>query len=163
MNKKRVKKRLRLLEEVEKNTKINQECLAGKLNMGTGTVNCYINCLTNKGFIKMERIGQWEWKYTLTKEGEKEKARLTRKYIKNSMELYRKTRKKAKNLLSKLKQNNHSSVYITGDDESDLREICFLTALELDMDVVNSEEVTDNKELPELKVKGKKISLATNS
>ena len=163
MNKKGIKKQLCLLEEIEKNPKIKQESLADKLSMGTGTVNWYINCLSEKGFIEMKRVGQWEWKYTITKEGLKEKTRLTKRYIKKSMELYRKTRNRAKSLLTKLKQKDHSSICITGDDECELKEICRLTALEMDMDVVDSEELVDEKSCPELKVEGRKLSLVTSS
>lgn len=153
-------KRLSILEEVEENPEIKQKTLASRLGMGVGTVNWYIKRLSNKGYLKIKRIGQWKWKYILTPEGMKEKARLTKQYIKNSMELYRKTRQKARKLLTKLKDDGRSEVLISGNN--DLAEVCRLTALELGIEVVNPDKTSANEDYPKLEVNGQELTLTKN-
>lgn len=152
-----VEKKLNILQEIEENPEIEQKNLATRLGIGVGTVNWYIKRFSKKGYLKMKRVGQWKWKYILTPRGLKEKARLTKNYIENSMELYRKTRSKAKKLLGQLDQEEDSKVTVTGDNE--LVEVCRLTALELGLEVVSSSETSDH---PELKVDGQDLTLTKN-
>jgi len=149
-----VQKQLGILKEIEQNPEIKQKNIASRLGIGIGTVNWYIKRLSKKGYVKIKRIGQWKWKYILTPEGVTEKARLTKHYIENSMELYRKTRNKAKTLLYRVKQKDHNKVCITGDN--DLVDVCRLTAIEMDINVVDSSK---DKNCPVLKVDGHELTL----
>ncbi len=148
-------KKLNILEELEENPQIKQKDLASRLDIATGTVNWYIKRLASKGFLKVKRISQWQWKYILTPKGMKEKAELTANYIKDSMDLYRKTRSKCRKLLSKVKDRGYQRVYLKG--ETDLVDVCKLTCLEQEVKVLDS----DQKEgkLPELKVVGTDLKL----
>lgn len=153
----KVQKQLGILKEIEQNPEIKQKNIASRLGIGIGTVNWYIKRLSKKGYLKIKRIGQWKWKYILTPEGVSEKARLTKHYIENSMALYRKTRKEAKTFLYRVKQKDHNKVCITGDN--DLVDVCRLTALEMDIDVVDSSK---NQDCPILEVDGHELSLTGN-
>ena len=157
---KSLQKRLDILEEIEENPEIKQKNLATRLGIGVGTVNWYIKRLSKKGYLKMKQIGQWKWKYILTPKGMKEKARLTKNYIENSMDLYRRTRQQARKLLTEVKKDDHSKVIIPGDN--DLAEVCRLTALELDLEVVNSNKSSPEQNYPKLKVDGRELTLITN-
>ena len=147
--------RMEILEKVNQNPEIKQKDLANKLGVGVGTVNWHIKRLANKGFLKMRRMSQWQWKYILTPKGVKEKARLTKNYVKNSMELYRKTRKKSKELLDELESAGHDTVRIKG--ENDLVEVCKLTCCARDVKVKN--DTKEDGRLPLIKVKGKDLEL----
>lgn len=154
-----VTKKLNILEEIEENPEIKQKNLATRLGIGVGTVNWYIKRLSKKGYLKMKRIGQWKWKYILTPKGMREKARLTKNYIEDSMDLYRQTREKARKLLEQLQDDDHSRVLISGDN--DLAEVCRLTALELGLEVVDSDD-PGKENHPKLQVDGRELTLITD-
>lgn len=151
-----IENRLRILEEVRVNPDLKQKGLASRLGLGVGTVNRYIKQLSKKGLIKMKKTGQRQWRYNLTSKGLKEKAKLTKRYIKDSMELYRKTREKAKRILKRVKEN-HEEVFIAGNNE--LAEVCRLTALEMGVDVVELNQVSQQRDCPKLNVSGREFSL----
>lgn len=158
-------RKLNLLEELEKQPEVKQKDLAKRLGIAAGTVNWLIKHLSKKGYIKVKRIGQWRWRYILTPSGFAEKARLTRRYIQNSMELYRKTRQEARQLIAKLHKEGYDSVRLEGDSRNDLMDVCRLTCLEEGIEVFElKQDNTDNPndehdQLPILKIKGRVLSI----
>ena len=144
--------RMKILEQVDREPEIKQADLAKRLGIGVGTVNWHIKRLANKGFLKVKRIGQWQWKYILTPKGMKEKAKITKDYVKNSMQLYRETREEARDLVEKCKEEGYSKIELEG--ENDLVDVCKLTCLEQDVEVEESGD-----EIPVLKVEGRDLRL----
>jgi len=65
-----------------------------------------------------------------------EKTRLTRAYVRNSMQLYWETKKTAQDLLQEVKQAGYKKVRIEGDN--DLVDVCRLTCMEQGITVVSS-------------------------
>ena len=118
-----------------------------------GTVNWLLKRLVSKGYVKVRRIGRWQWRYLVTPRGLAEKARLTRQYLQSSMRLYRETRKEAQKLIAVLKRNGHNQIWLDGDAENDVLDICRLTCLEQGVKVVDVER----DGLPLLRVSGRKI------
>ncbi|HID56349.1 TPA: hypothetical protein EYP37_07455 [Candidatus Poribacteria bacterium] len=108
----------------------------------------------------MKKIGRWRWSYLLTPQGMAEKARLTRAYIQQSMQLYRETREEARRLLQKVKRAGYDRVQIEGDAKNDLVDVCRLTCLEQGVEVVNPVRGKEQKDkVPVLHVDGRTLSL----
>lgn len=152
-------KMLEILEHLDEDPEVKQADLASRLGIGVGTVNWHIKRLTNKGLVKIKRIGQWSWRYILTPKGMKEKARLTKNYISNSMELYRETRAEAQKLLQEARGEGYERIGIKGGN--DLVDVCRLTSIEEGLEVVDSDIPQDYEEedLPIIEIDGRELTL----
>jgi len=142
---------LTLLEQIERDPDVTQASLATQLGVAVGTVNWHIKRLIEKGALKVKRAERKKLRYIITPEGIALRARLTVDYIEHSFNLYRKTRQRAKEQLSKVKQAGYSKVRLIG--EGDVADICRLSCLEQDVAIVQDGNV------PILEVKGFKILL----
>ena len=80
----------KLIKELAANPSHTQRSLAEKLNVSLGKVNYMLSGLMEKGIIKVSRLkrepGKIRWQYILTPEGMKEKARITKRYLKQRLE-----------------------------------------------------------------------------
>ena len=152
---------LKLLEALAEEPEIRQIDLAAQLGVAVGTVNWLLKRLAAKGYVKVKRIGRWRWRYLLTPQGFAEKARLTQRYLQNSMRLYRQTRQEAQRLLSELRERGYTQVYVEGDSGNDLVDVCRLTCLEHGVKVIESARGRTSEEegLPVLRVDGQELSL----
>ena len=136
MEKKTVlEKQALILKEIEEKPVTTQADLASKLGVATGTVNWHLKRLSAKGYVKMKRIGHWQWHYLLTPKGMAEKTRLVEAYIQRSMKLYRETREKSRRLLAEVRGAGYVRVGIEG--HGDLVDVCSLTCLEHGVEVVS--------------------------
>jgi len=151
---------LELLEALAENPEARQVDLATRLGVAVGTVNWLLKRLTTKGYIKVKRIGQWRWRYLVTPRGFAEKARLTQRYLQNSMRLYRKTRQEAQQLLSDLRKNGYDQVCLEGGQENDLLDVCRLTCLEQEIAIAKTGNPLANGGVPTLRVVGQELTLA---
>jgi predicted transcriptional regulator len=140
-----------LLEQIEHNPDITQASLAAQLGVAVGTVNWHIKRLISKGYVKAKRAQRKKLRYIITPEGLAFRAKLTVNYVENSMHLYRRTRKRVKELLTDVRTAGFDEVQI--DDNGDLGEICRLTCLEEGIAVV------DQSNSPILVVRGWKVYL----
>ncbi|MFQ6117733.1 MAG: winged helix-turn-helix transcriptional regulator, partial [Candidatus Bipolaricaulia bacterium] len=93
---------LQLLEVLAEEPVVRQADLAARLGIAVGTVNWLLKRLVAKGYVKVKKIGRWRWRYLLTPRGFAEKARLTQRYLQDSMSLYRQTRREVRRLLAEL-------------------------------------------------------------
>jgi len=119
---------LKLLEALEAEPEARQADLARRLGLAVGTVNWLLKRLAAKGYIKIQRIGRWHWRYLLTPRGVREKSRLLAQYVRDSLALYRQTREEAQRLLGQIRDAGYSRVRLEGEGE--LLDIVRLTALE---------------------------------
>lgn len=144
-----------LLEYIEQDPDISQASLANQLGVAVGTVNWHLKRLVTKGYVKVKRAQRKKLRYIITPEGISLRARLTVEYVERSLNLYRNTRKTVISLIDELRSNGYDSVFIsnmnTGPD--DLADICRLTCLEQDIDLV------DYPQTPRFEIKGMKIKL----
>jgi len=145
---------LELLEALAEDPEARQVDLATRLGVAVGTVNWLLKRLATKGYIKVKRIGRWQWHYLVTPRGFAEKARLTQQYLQQSMHLYRDTRQEARRLLQELKERGYDKVGIEGDPKNDLVDVCRLTCLEEGIEQANTEE----ESAPVLLVGGRELS-----
>jgi len=144
---------LKLLEAIEEEPEARQIDLAARVGVAVGTVNWLLKRLAAKGYVKVRRIGRWRWRYLLTPKGFAEKARLTQRYLQESMRLYRETRQEARSMLAKIRKKGYNQVRIEGDPGSDLVDVCRLTCLEQGITIV------DSNEAPLLRVAGRELVL----
>ena len=85
---------IRLLNIIQDNPEISQRDLARTIGISIGKTNYIIKALINKGIIKTQRLlnskNKWAYRYLLTPEGIKEKARITREFVKRKIKEYEK-------------------------------------------------------------------------
>lgn len=80
---------LKLLEALSTEESPTQRELARRLNVSVGLVNSFLKRLAKKGYMKVTTIPANRVRYLLTKEGFREKSRLTYEYLHYSLEFYR--------------------------------------------------------------------------
>ena len=149
----RVEQDLRILEQIERNPDVTQADLAGRLGVAVGSVNWYLKRLINKGYVKVRQMQRRRLRYLITPQGIAEKARLTASFMEVSMRLYRETREAAKQYLIEIRQAGYGEVHVEGDN--DLTEVCYLTCLEQDMQVVDAPQSLT----PTLRIEGMELHL----
>jgi len=142
---------LTLLEQIERDPDVTQASLATQLGVAVGTVNWHLRRLIDKGYVKVKRAERKKLRYIITPEGIALRARLTVDYIERSFDLYRRTRQRVKSLLDEVKKAGFERVRLVG--EGDVADICRLSCLEQEIEIVNDENV------PVLEVKGFKVNL----
>ena len=152
-----VENEFQLLEALAASPETTQADLAAQVGVAIGTVNWYLKRWSKKGYVKVSRIGRWQWSYLLTPEGIARKATLAAKYVEASLSLYRRTRSEAQRLLVEVKLAGYDVVVLTGDGE--IAEICRLTCLELGVQRWESTDGRQNSQLPQLGVDGAKLAL----
>ena len=85
---------VKLLKIIQDNPEISQRDLAKTIGISIGKTNYIIKALINKGIIKTQRFlnskNKWAYRYLLTPKGIKEKARITREFVKRKIEEYEK-------------------------------------------------------------------------
>jgi len=148
---------LGLLEALAERPDVRQVDLARRIGVAVGTVNWLLKRLSAKGYVKVQRIGRWQWRYLLTPSGVRVKTRLTRQYLETSFRVYRKTREEAQALLGELKRAGHETVGIDSSGWNDLLDIYKLTCAELGITVVERED----GRLPTLRMREWKVVLET--
>jgi len=108
---KNLKETIKLLEHIHENPKATQRELVDKLDISLGKVNFLISALTDRGLIKLERFKSSKKKrayiYILTPKGLREKAIITRKFLKNKIEEYEHLKKEIKVLKNQIENDQH--------------------------------------------------------
>ncbi len=145
---------LELLEVLSKEPEARQVDLAARLGVAVGTVNWHLKRFAAKGYIKVKRIGRWQWGYILTPKGVAEKARLTMSYVRSSMSLYREVRERSQFLVQQVRRAGYGEVVLEG--EGDLVDVCRLTCLEQGVRPLTNHK---EKDVPGLLVQGREIVL----
>jgi len=154
---------LHLLEQIESDPDITQVTLKERLDVAVGTVNWHLKRLVSKGYVKVKRAQRRKLRYIITPEGIALRTHLTVNYIETSMDLYRRTRQRVRELLVQVKQAGFESVCVEG--EGDIADICRLTCLEQGIRTVEkaalASSATDEltRETPVLEVRGMKVIL----
>jgi len=125
---------LNLLNQITNDPDATQANLAGQLGVAVGTVNWHLKRLVAKGYVKVRRAQRHKLHYIITPEGIALRARLTILYIQNSFSLYRQTRTQVLDLLAQARRMGFQGVRLDG--EGDVAEVCRLTCLEQDIEIV---------------------------
>ncbi len=85
---------IKLLNLIYKNPEQSQRDLSESIGISVGKTNYVIKALIDKGIIKTQRFlnskNKWGYRYLLTPKGLKEKAIITREFVKRKMAEYEK-------------------------------------------------------------------------
>ena len=117
-----------LLNEIAQDSLVTQANLSKRLGMAVGSVNWYIKRLIKRGYVKVSHLDRTRLQYDLTPEGMSVFTERAVQYAKDSLAIYKNFRQMAQEVVSELKQNGVSQVYLEGDDE--IMDIMRLTCLE---------------------------------
>ena len=146
---------LGILETIESDPDATQASIAGQLNVAVGTVNWHLKRLAEKGYVKIQHCERRKLKYIITPEGIALRARLTLDYIHSSFELYRLIRERMSVVLEYCARDSYNTVYIDGG--GDVRDICRLTCMERNVNVVDN----DSPDIPTVRIVGLKLFYLT--
>ena len=146
---------LTLLENIENDPDVNQSTLATQLGVAVGTVNWHLKRLISKGYVKVMRAERKKLRYIITPEGIALRARLAIDYVERSFTLYRRVRTRVRDAVVQVQKAGYNSIRIVG--KGDVADICRLTCLEQEIEVVT------DKNVPALVVDGFKVTLKMDS
>ncbi len=141
---------LALLEHITVDPDATQATLASQLGVAVGTINWHLKRLIDKGYVKVRRAERRKLRYIITPEGIALRASLAYDYIQTSMRLYRLVRERSLKAIQQLRKSGFNQVRIVGDGE--VAEICRLTCLEQNIDIVENDEKTPIFRIAELKI-----------
>lgn len=117
---------LKLLNKVEEKSDISQRHLASELGIALGLTNSYLNRCARKGLIRIRGKSPRRYLYFLTPKGFTEKAKLSSRYLANSLVFYRTSADEFRGLFSKYDQKKSVEIILSG--LSDLAEIAILVS-----------------------------------
>ena len=139
-----------LLEQITVDPDATQATLASQLGVAVGTINWHIKRLIDKGYIKVKRAERRKLRYIITPEGIALRARLAIDYIRSSMSLYRLVRERSMKAINQIKNAGYHQVSIKGEGE--VAEICLLTCMEQNIEVVEALKQIPVFRIVELKI-----------
>lgn len=117
-----------LLDAIAQDSLVTQASLAVRLGMAVGSVNWYIKRLINLGYVKVSHLDRTRLKYHLTSAGVSVLTQRTLQYLKRSLTVYNELRQKARAVVTDLRSQDVTHVYLEGDDE--MIDILRLTCIE---------------------------------
>jgi predicted transcriptional regulator len=120
-----------LLSEIAQDSMVTQANLSKRLGIAVGSVNWYIKRLIKRGYVKVSHLDRTRLKYDLTAEGMSVFSERAMQYARDSLKIYTSFRQKAKKVISQLRSQNISRVYLEGNDE--IMDIMRLTCLEAEI------------------------------
>ena len=123
-----------LLDAISQDTMVTQASLSARLGIAVGSVNWYIKRLINCGYIKVTHLDRTRLKYQLTPEGMSILTQRTLQYMKKSLTVYKELRQKARAIVTDLRSQGVTHVYLDGNDEviDILRLTCIEEGMSLD-------------------------------
>ena len=141
---------LELLNKISADPDATQATLAAQLGVAVGTINWHLKRLIEKGYVKVRRAERRKLKYIITPEGISLRAKLAIDYIQSSMSLYRLVRERSVKAINEVQNAGFSRIRLLG--EGDVAEICRLTCLENNLELVENGDHYPVLKINELKV-----------
>tara|TARA_X000000950_G_scaffold288214_2_gene403924 strand:- start:13061 stop:13660 length:600 start_codon:yes stop_codon:yes gene_type:complete len=128
MNKNSVKNvelELKLLNEIERKKNHSQRSLSKNLNVALGLANAILKKFVNKGVLKLKQAPMRRYFYYLTPKGFVEKTKLTKEFLKSSLQFYSIAKDEYEKEIIKLKLKRKKIILL---GKSELTEIAILAA-----------------------------------
>ncbi len=91
-----------ILDRIEQREGVTQRQIAGDLEIALGLTNLLIKRVVSKGWVKVVNVKPNRFAYLITPAGIREKTRITREYLNNTVRLYTETRERLRSSLSGL-------------------------------------------------------------
>lgn len=121
-------KELNIIEEIYKNSEINQRAIAANIGLSLGLTNLIVKKLAKTGYIKIKQLNKRKIQYILTPKGLAEKTKKTYNYILKTTNHFLDIYTKLKNLILKSAKEGKTTFYIlTNDEIYQLLELIFKT------------------------------------
>jgi DNA-binding MarR family transcriptional regulator len=125
---------LELLDVVGQRSNVSQRHLANHMGVALGLANSYLKRCIRKGYIKITQVPANRYLYYLTPKGMTEKGRLTVKYLRYSLEFYRRAGESCVRVFDQCETRKLRRILLGGC--SDLAEIASLRAQEHRVEIV---------------------------
>lgn len=126
--------------------RVTQTELSNNLRISIGLVNAYLRNLIKKGYVKVSNVKASTVRYMLTAEGMAEKYRLTRRYMSNSLDHYKKIKQAVEARIVRLKLEEVRTVVFVGS--GDIAEIMHLYLGETKIKLLGVfDDITEAEEL----------------
>lgn len=123
----------RILTAIDGGESVSQRSLAGELGIALGLTNLLIRRLVRKGWVRVIRIRPNRVRYLLTPTGVAEKARMSHRYLQNSVRFYIDARDRIRESLAHASSPSARLVfYGTGE----VAEIAYVCLQETDFNLV---------------------------
>ena len=122
-----------LLNEIAQDSLVTLASLAHRLGIAVGSVNWYIKRLIKRGYVKVSHLDRTRLQYDLTPEGMSVFTERAVQYARDSLATYKSYREHAKQVVSSLKADGVTRVYLEGDTE--VMDILRLTCLEAGLSI----------------------------
>lgn len=120
---------LQLLSALYGDSLVTQRVLAGRFGMALGLTNGCLKRLAESGYIRCISASPRGLQYVLTPRGIAQKLRLTREFIKYSVELYAGARRKVGQTVEAVVQSGNRRIALYGTDEiAELAYLCIRDA-----------------------------------
>ena len=130
-NEKEEKLTLDLLNAIDQRSDLSQRSLAQQMGIALGLTNSYIKRCARKGLVKVSEAPANRYLYYLTPKGFAEKARLTGRYLANSLTFYRQAGESCSALFESCKKREMEQILLCG--VSELSEIALIRAMDADI------------------------------
>jgi DNA-binding MarR family transcriptional regulator len=117
-----------LLNEIAQDSMVTQAGLSDRLGIAVGSVNWYIKRLVERGWVKVSHLDRTRLKYDLTSKGMAVFTQRALFYARDSLKVYSNIRDKAKKLVSELREQGVTHIYLDGSDP--MMDILRLTCIE---------------------------------
>ena len=131
--KKEEKLTLDLLNAIDQRSDLTQRHLARQMGIALGLTNSYLKRCARKGLVKVSEAPANRYLYYLTPKGFAEKARLTGRYLADSLTFYRQAGESFSNLFELCKNYKKERILLCG--VSELTEIALIRAMDANISV----------------------------
>lgn len=125
-NTRNLKIELQLLNEIQKKKNHSQRSISKELDIALGLANSLIKKFVNKGFLKLSEAPMKRYFYYVTPKGLIEKVKLTKDFLKSSLEFYNMARNQYEKIFIKIKKLSPEKIILLGISE--FTEIAILSA-----------------------------------
>jgi DNA-binding MarR family transcriptional regulator len=132
-NEKEEKLTLELLNAIDQQSDLSQRNLAQHMGIALGLTNSYLKRCARKGLVKVSEAPANRYLYYLTPKGFAEKARLTGRYLADSLTFYRQASESCSAIIELCKKNDVERIMICGISE--LSEIALIRAMDADITI----------------------------
>lgn len=136
---------LALLNKIQNGKNITQRSISKDLNVALGIANSLIKKFIKKGFLKFKHAPMKRYFYYLTPKGIVEKTKLTREYLKSSLQFYSNSRKEYEELLTVISKKKKKNLIFVGCSE--LTEIAILAARNISIEVNYIYSISFNRKI----------------
>lgn len=135
-------KELAIIREISNNAVSDQRAIALRAGISLGMTNLIIKRLINRGFVKAKQLDKKKIHYLLTPQGFAEKAKKSYAFTRRTIDLFKTTKEKLKELIQSERQKGADQFIIEGNsDLADIAESAFRALAHPDIVVQRRDDI----------------------